>query len=246
MKKKTVKNGKEGNVQRRLSYVLMATVLTFVLSLSMAFAAEQPLGFSFAEHEVKASQVISGSIVLNDSSTTNGTVVVNYDSKKMQLLKAKKADGQDSLYVSINDGKEGEILIAFADEEKLESGAVVNLEFKIADQLKPGEKFKTTADISKVYDESNGDLEGTEISEEFVAVGEDTDTSINEGAGTVNGNDSGNQGGGNVQEKPPQNGTDDIAITGDNAKLFLYIVIALAVAGVMIFTIRKAKGDKNE
>lgn len=243
------------------------TLAVFVLSCIIttsgySFAdTKETLSFSFDKEQVAPSETITGYLMVNSSDVTNGQITITYDKDKLELLKAEKSPGQaDDTYVSINARTAGKVIIAFAAMDPVKTGALVDLEFKAAKDLKSGDKIRLDGGEPEVYDSMNEPVKSLELTKTFTVRGSDdgktdpTDPSDPTNNGdkdptkpTDNGKkDPSDNGGQSDPTKGDKNGSS--SETGDSHNMAVYMTagaIALAALAVAAVLLRRRAGNND-
>lgn len=143
-------NKKCGILTRILTFILIISISNFLLVKATVIHEESPILLEVSSAKGKVGDIVKISVNIGENSTFGaGTFILRYDSEKLELKKSelgemlKNHEGMES----INDEKEGEIILAYITlEDVKEKGEILIAEFKLK------EDFEGKSEISLIVD----------------------------------------------------------------------------------------------
>lgn len=189
-------------MKRNLTRIGMIFLLVMLLATGVVFAGSEPMTLQFDKTTVSGGDLVSGAIVVNSEHVTNGMITITYDSQRMELVEAEKSKAQNDVYASVNGKTDGKIIVAFAGEEPVKTGNLIDLQFKIKTSVRGGDKIEIKANVSRIYDENNQAVKGADEQKQILVVAGGTGT----GSGSVD----------HPGVDDPEQPGDDVEIPDDN------------------------------
>lgn len=228
--------------------LLLCIVVCMVMFTDSAFATEKDaLTFSFNQETIKAGETIIGTLDANYDDITNGMLTITYDGEKLELVRAEKSNGQaEDTYVSINKETSGKVIVAFSSMNPVKKGALIDLEFKVDENVKNGTTLILNGGTPEIYDSNNKEIKETDLEKSFEIESENNETPSEPGSnsgqdGMDNEQDSATEAGQN-----PEDNEVTQAKTGDTSSVGLYVGIAAVALSVMAIVIMRRGGRRND